>query len=114
MGHAVIRVCVEADAVVSQPECHVVPARTWRERLLCAAIGPGRRGLAVVCAVGAVVLAGCGSGHTAAIRPGTRSGSSRAYSAAAVATLRTTDGAVVRVPSARPSVLLFITVGCEG
>jgi hypothetical protein len=100
--------------VVSQPECHVVPARTWRVRLLCAAIGPGQRGVAVVCAVVAVVLAGCGSGHTAASRPGTGNGSTRAHSAAAVATLRTIDGAVVRVPSARPSVLLFITVGCEG
>jgi hypothetical protein len=68
----------------------------------------------VVIAVGAVVLAGCGSGHTAASRSGAKSVSTRAHHAAAVATLRTIDGAVVRVPSARPSVLLFITVGCEG
>jgi hypothetical protein len=86
------------------------PDRTWRERLRCAAIGPGWRGLAVVIAVG--VLAGCGSGHTAASRSGAKSVSTRAHHAAAVATLRTTDGAVVRVPSARPSVLLFISLGC--
>jgi hypothetical protein len=66
----------------------------------------------VVVAVVAVVLAGCGSGHTAASRSGAKSVSTRAHHAAAVATLRTTDGAVVRVPSARPSVLLFISLGC--
>jgi hypothetical protein len=111
MGHAVIRVCVEADAVVSQPECHVVPAGTWRKRLLRAAIGPGWRGIAVIIAVGAVVLAGCGSGHTPARQSAANGVSTRAHPAAVV-TLRTTDGAVVRVPSARPSVLLFITLGC--
>lgn len=86
------------------------PDGTRRERLRCAATGPGWRGIAVVIAVVAVFLAGCGSSHAPASR--TKSVSTRTPQAAAVATLRTTDGAVVRVPNARPSVLLFISLGC--
>ena len=85
---------------------------TRRERLRCATVGPGWRGVAVVIVVVAVVLAGCGSAHIPASRSGATSVSTRAHQAAAVATLRTTDGVVVRVPSARPSVLLFISLGC--
>jgi hypothetical protein len=102
------------DAVVSQPECQVVPAGTWRERPVCASLGSGWRGLAVVLAVVAVVLAGCGSGHTPARLSTANGRSAGTPQTEAVATLRTIDGTVVRVPSARPSVLLFIRVGCEG
>jgi len=87
------------------------PDGPQRARLLAAAIVPGWRSVAVVIAVVAVMLAGCGSAHTSAKQSAANSGSTRAHPAAVV-TLRTTDGAVVRVPSARPSVLLFITLGC--
>jgi hypothetical protein len=93
--------------VRSQPESDV--ARGERPRR--AARGPGWCGLAVVMAVVAVVLAGCSSAHTPARQSAATGVSTRAHPAA-IATLRTTDGAVVRVPSARPSVLLFISLGC--
>jgi hypothetical protein len=87
------------------------PGGTRREPLLCAARGSGLRGLAVVMAVVVLVLAGCSSAHTSARQSAANRVSTRAHPAAVV-TLRTTDGAVMRVPSARPSVLLFITLGC--
>jgi hypothetical protein len=67
----------------------------------------------VLVAVMAVLLAGCGGGiHTQVRQPAATGASTRTTQVSAVATLRTTDGAVVRVPSARPSVLLFISLGC--
>jgi len=84
-----------------------------RERSRCAATRLRSRSAAVLVAVMAVVLAGCGGGrHTQVRQPAATGASTRTTQVSAVATLRTTDGAVVRVPSARPSVLLFISLGC--
>ena len=126
----------EVDGVRSQPESYVArgdrllrghglltglrpasagsaSAERRRVRLIGrACLGLGWRGLAVVMAVVAVVLAGCSSAHTPAKQSAASGASTRAHPAAAIATLRTTDGALVRVPSAIPSVLLFITLGC--
>jgi hypothetical protein len=84
-----------------------------RDRPRCAATRLRSRSAAVLVAVMAVLLAGCGGGmHTQVRQPAATGASTRTTQVSAVATLRTTDGAVVRVPSARPSVLLFISLGC--
>lgn len=77
----------------------------------------GRVGASVAVAVTALILAGCGSAatHTA---DGTRSASATPTGTPAPthhtesAVLTTIDGKSVRVPSGKPSVLVFISISC--
>lgn len=79
---------------------------------------PGRRvGATVAVAATAVILAACGSGANH-IGTSTQSASSTASGSPAPtqgtesAVLTTIDGRTVRVPSGKPSVLVFISISC--
>src|SRR5262249_7626603 len=70
---------------------------------------PGRALVAVVAIAAAVVLASC-STHPAT--PAHSAASRTPDAATGPATLTTIDGAAVRVPGNRPSVLVFLSINC--